>query len=113
MLDAVWWLSAGENQKARFCSWFSAGEHPQARFCPRLAHYRARPEITKRQIAHAAPADAEAVWRISSKENLKARFCSRFSARGSVRDSLPKPKGKVLSEVCSLQKQASHKPEGR
>ena len=81
---------AGENQKARFCLWFSAGEHPKARFCPRLARYRARPEITKRQIAHAAPADAEAVWRISSKKNLKARFCSRFSARGSVRDSLPK-----------------------
>ena len=45
------WFSAGENL-ARSCPWFSAGENLKARFCPRLARYRARPDITKRQIAH-------------------------------------------------------------
>ena len=52
MLAAVWWFSAAENVKARICSWFSARENLKARFCPRLTHYRAKPDITKRHIAH-------------------------------------------------------------
>ena len=65
MLDAAWWFSAGENLKARFCSCFSAGENLKAGFCPRLAHYRARPDIKqkagriRRRIAACAMASSQ------------------------------------------------------
>ena len=95
MLDAVWWFSAGENLKARFCSWFSAGENLKARFCPSLARYRARPDITKRQIAHCST--NRCLTSSGGGELLFVVLCRR------------EPKGRVLSEVSSLHSQAGHK----
>ena len=64
------WFSAGENL-ARSCPWFSAGENLKARFCPRLARYRARPDITKRQIAHCST--SRCWWRGSRCASLPER----------------------------------------